>query len=304
MKNFFKILLAPALALAIAATLPAQVTTSQTTTTANYTTGQTTLRLTTTTGMASAVLGGFNTELFIDQELMGVITVVNSTTVTVQRGIQGTRESTHLSGALVWFGPPNYFSVQNYDPTGSCTAANNVNNPIPYVVTGNVWTCPTAGPRASLWTLWYPNQAGVLPADSSLTGTVGLSVCHAQYSFAVDGGAVGLITPANNCTIPKNAIVYQGIVEVGSTTTGSTGNVSVGLSAGAGGAAALLAATARGSLTTGLMFQSPPVQTTASASNTSYFKMSAAGTVTVTVSTNALTAGILDIYVFYVVPTV
>ncbi len=301
MKNFTqKTLFVLALSLAVVSGAYAQATTASTTLSSALTSGSTTVNVTSASGMSGANLGAFQTELFVDQELIGVQSI-SGNVLTVQRGVLGTRQEAHVNGATVWNGPPNYFSV-NLDPTGSCVSTAVTALPRFFISSGNGYTCPATGPRANLWTLWYPVQANVLPADSSLTGTTGLSVCHATYDFAVDGGAVGLITPKQNCTIPKNAIVYQGITEIGATTVGSTGNVSVGLSAGAGGAAALLAATARASLTTGLMFQAPPVQTTASASNTSYFKMSAAGQVTVTVATNALTAGVLDVYVFYVVP--
>lgn len=253
--------------------------------------------------MSSWVQNAYTTVLMVDRELIG-ITILNGKVAAVARGVDGTVISGHSTIAPVWFGPPAWFSQNVHEPSGTCTSTNEMTLPRFFEMFGTGWTCPATGPNTGQWELQYAAPVSYLAADSSLTGTVGASICHAQYSFAVDGGAVGLITPANNCTIPKNAIVYQGIVEVGGTMVGSSGNVSVGISAGAGGAAALLAATARASLTTGLMFQSPPVPTTASASNTSFFKMSAAGTVTVTVATNALTAGILDVYVWYVVPTV
>lgn len=135
--------------------------------------------------------------------------------------------------------------------------------------------------------------------------TIGLGVprvCHAKYDFAVDGGAVTTITLASNGTIPINAIIKQVIISVSTSFVGSTGNVSFGLSAGGAGAAALLANTARGTLSAGVIVQGIPVQSAAGV-NSSFIKMSAAGAVTMTIATNALTAGVADIFVEYVVPT-
>lgn len=288
------------LMLAVTASLFAQATTYSTTlANAITSTSSTSVNITSTTNMSAANQGAFQTVLFIDRELIGVQSI-NGTVLTVQRGVDGTPVSAHATTATVWYGPPTWFSQLNRDPVGTCTAAQILNLPRFYENSGNGFTCPTAGPRANQWTLQYPVPGTVLGSDNTLGGVpTGLKVCHAKYSFATDGGAVSTITPAVNCTIPINAVIWQAVTVVGATTVGSTGNVSVGLSAGAGGAAALLAATARASLTTGLMFQAPMVQTTASASNTGYVKMSAAGSVTVTIATNALTAGVLDVYIMY-----
>jgi hypothetical protein len=300
LKNLFVLGLA---LLVISISAFAQATTASTTFSTTVQVGDQQVYLTSATGVSSATQGAFNTVLYADREAMGVISVVG-TLATVQRGIDGTIVSGHQTSATVWVGPPNYFSQNVHDPSGYCLNAQGSIDalalPRIFEMSGNGYMCPAAGPNANQWTLQYPAPTTTLPTDTSLWGIpIGLKVCHASYSFAVDGGAVGLITPKRNCVIPINAVIYQGFTVVGVTTVGSSGNVSVGLSAGGGGAAAILAATARASLTTGLMFQAPPVPTTASASNTSMIKMSAAGTVTVTVATNALTSGDLEIYVFY-----
>jgi hypothetical protein len=85
-------------------------------------------------------------------------------------------------------------------------------------------------------------------------------VCHALYSFAVDGGAVSTITPATNCTIPAKAILYAA-------TTKTTFSLN-----------ALL----NGSTT----FAAP-------------VKVTASGAITVTVGTAVLTAGVIEIWVQY-----
>ncbi len=289
----------PVLALALTCAAFGQVATVSTTFSTAVAYNATTVNLTSATGVTGLNQGAFTTMLYVDRELMGVISI-SGTAAVVQRGADGTKQSAHNTAAFVWVGPPNYFSL-NSDPIGTCVRANEVALPRFYEMSGNGFDCPAAGPRANQWTVTYAAPGTFSTTDNSQTGVPsGLKVCHATYSFAVDGGAVSTITPSKNCTVPINAVIYQAFTVVGATTVGTTGNVSVGLSAGAGGAAALLAATARASLTTGLMFQAPPVPAAASASNTSFVKMSAAGAITVTIATNALTAGILDVYVFYV----
>ncbi len=119
---------------------------------------------------------------------------------------------------------------------------------------------------------------------------------HAKYSFAVDGGVVGPITPATNVTIPANFVIQNvALNSVGAVlATAGACTVSVGLSAGGAGAAALVAATSKTSWTANAFVQGIPVPQTAS----SWIKMSASGTVTITIATNAVTAGIIEIYIF------
>lgn len=134
-----------------------------------------------------------------------------------------------------------------------------------------------------------------LTAQTAILGAAG--VYHATYNFAVDGGgAPGLITPAVNATIPANFVIQN--VALNPTTailaTGGAATVSVGLSAGAAGAAALIAATAKASWSINALLQGIPVPQDV----TKWIKMSAPGTITLTSATNALTAGIVEIYCF------
>lgn len=130
------------------------------------------------------------------------------------------------------------------------------------------------------------------------SGTVrfdGLYVWKAIYNFAVDGGAAGAITPSISDTIPKSAIVMGGVVNSPTVvTSGGAATVSVGTAAGSG-AASILAATAITSFTLDAVI--------VSAASTAPFKMSAAGQINITVATAALTAGLLEIFVFGCVAT-
>lgn len=140
---------------------------------------------------------------------------------------------------------------------------------------------------------------GYLPSNAAAAGLGQGLLCKTRYDFAVDGGAVSTITPKQNGIIPIYAIITECLIYVITTTVGSTGNISIGLSAGGAGVAALLAATARASLSAGSFFQGIPVQS-ATGANTSLIHMSAAGSPTVTISTNALTAGVIEIFTRFV----
>jgi hypothetical protein len=115
------------------------------------------------------------------------------------------------------------------------------------------------------------------------------------YNFAVDGGAIGVITPANSPTIPINAIILGGTVDVTTTlTSGGAATIALGLGSGAQ-AAALKAATAVASYAAGQVALTP-VFTAAT-----YVKATAAAKLTLSVATAALTAGRMDVNLVYLV---
>lgn len=118
-------------------------------------------------------------------------------------------------------------------------------------------------------------------------------VAYAKYDFAVDGGAIGLITPVVNETIPNKAIITNVIMDwTTAVTSGGSATVSAGTSAGSG-AASILAATAKASLT-GLV-QTVPIPS----DSTKFVKLTAAGLVTLTVAVAALTAGVCEMWIEY-----
>ena len=135
----------------------------------------------------------------------------------------------------------------------------------------NTWStvAAVAATSANSGQLYSINASGVpaliLAGDANFTsntagGNTALRVCHATYTFAVDGGVASTITPATNCVIPINSLIYQATINPTATTVGTTGNISFGLSAGGAGVAALLAATARASLAAGDVYQGIPVR--------------------------------------------
>ena len=114
------------------------------------------------------------------------------------------------------------------------------------------------------------------------------------YDFAVDGGAIATITPANSPTLPINAIVLGGTIDITTTlTSGGSATIALGLGAGAQ-AAALKAALAVASWTAGQLALIP-VFTAAT-----YVKAAAATALTLTIATATLTAGKFDVNLAYI----
>lgn len=144
-------------------------------------------------------------------------------------------------------------------------------------------------------------SAGNGPVPNGIAGGVaggGLgSVGNAKmtYSFAVDGGAIATITPANSPTIPLGAIILGGVIDITTTlTSGGAATIALGFGAGAQ-AAALKAATAVATYAAGVTVPVIPVFTAAS-----YFKLTAAAQMSLTVAAAALTAGVMDVNLVYV----
>lgn len=121
-----------------------------------------------------------------------------------------------------------------------------------------------------------------------------LRTARAKYDFSVDGGAIATITPKTNETVPDNAIMLACFINpiVALLAAGGAANVSVGLSAGSTGVAALLAATAKASFSIDALLVGVPVPATP-------VKMTAAGLITLTPDTHALTAGVCEVVVVY-----
>lgn len=131
-------------------------------------------------------------------------------------------------------------------------------------------------------------------SPSSGFGLGVLRTARAQYSFAADGGAVGLITPATNATIPDNAVIVA--CTINSTTaalSSGAATISIGTSAGSG-AASLLAATGKASFSLDALLNGVPVFATP-------VKLTAAGLITCTVGAVNLTAGVIEITCLYFV---
>lgn len=130
--------------------------------------------------------------------------------------------------------------------------------------------------------------------NSTAVGTNLLQVAHAIYSFAVDGGAISTITPVSTVAIPANAIIVGATINsTTAVTSAGAATVAVGTSAGSS-TTSILAATAKTSLSLDALLNGVPVFATP-------VKLTAAGNVTFTIGTAALTAGIIEAFVYYTI---
>jgi len=152
-----------------------------------------------------------------------------------------------------------------------------------------------------LWSQFFPSPA-LSVSDAALQANINYGnspqrICHAQYNFANDGGATGAITPKNNCTLPANAVITNVATNATtSVTSGGSATIAAGTTAGSS-ATSFFTASGKANFASGDFVQGVPVPDTAS----TWVKLSAAGQVQITVGTAALTAGVVEFYVFYYV---
>lgn len=118
-----------------------------------------------------------------------------------------------------------------------------------------------------------------------------LYTAKAIYNFALDGGAQALITPKQNCLIPKGAVIVGGTLHSTTAGVGASSTQSFGTSAGSS-ATALLGATAVTSQSVGAIQALTPTFAVP-------VKMTAKGYITMTNATANLTAGVYEITIFY-----
>lgn len=125
-------------------------------------------------------------------------------------------------------------------------------------------------------------------------GLGALQVAKATYDFAVDGGAVGTITPINSPVFPAGAIIMGGVIYPITLPT-SGGAATIGIGFGSGAQAALIKAAATGIATyvAGVPLVMIPVWASG------FFKVAVEGKMTFTVGTAALTAGKIAVHVAY-----
>jgi len=133
------------------------------------------------------------------------------------------------------------------------------------------------------------DAGGITPSPGHVGG---LSLAHAVYDFTVDGGLVGPIVPAETVLLPAGAILLGGVVFVETAVVGTVSTLAVGTTAGSS-ASALLAATAEATLGTDDIVPLVPT-------NAVPVRLTAAGSINVTVGTAALTAGKVHIYALFI----
>lgn len=119
-----------------------------------------------------------------------------------------------------------------------------------------------------------------------------LRTVRTVYNFAQDGGAIGVIQPKNCAALPATAVIVGATINsIVAVTSAGSATLSVGTSAGSS-ATSILAATAKASLSINALLNGVPTFAAP-------VKLTAAGYVNVTVATAAVTAGIVEVLVYY-----
>lgn len=137
------------------------------------------------------------------------------------------------------------------------------------------------------------NGTTVISQTSRSFGIGTMRVARAKYDFAVDGGAISVITLATNVTIPDNAIIWGGILNSTTAFIGAGATISFGTTAGSS-ANSIKNVEAVATFALDALIATIPVQTVGSA-----FKMTAAGQITMQIVGFVLTAGVCEVTLFY-----
>lgn len=131
----------------------------------------------------------------------------------------------------------------------------------------------------------------------SVSAEKAIKCVKAQYSFATMGGSIGDITLKDSLnqtvTIPINAIVLGAMIDV---TTACTSGGAATIAIKTEGAGDIKGATAVASFSLNARLDGVPSFNAASS-----IKMTAARDVKATIATAALTAGLFNVYIYYIV---
>lgn len=209
MKNATKLIALFAL-LAVAAC--GQTILSSTTLGAALSASATTVTLASTSTMLSQGAGNqVNTCIYVDKELLAVLTVTDSTHVVVSRNNhcgatgQGARSVAHPNGAVVYFSitsgntaAPSFFggaTQLNGEVSGSCTATNLMFLPLIYPASGNRYDCMGVT-TAGQWTL-VSSRGGMPTLGATYTVPAGAIVPPGMI-FLTDTGTAA----ATSITVP------------------------------------------------------------------------------------------------------
>ncbi len=146
---------------------------------------------------ATSIVAGH--EMFIEREAM-LVQSVSGTTISVQRGYDGTNAASHPQGALAYTGTPSRFSRTNY--AGSCTSTSQVVLPIVNTATGQLFDCVN-----SLWASFTttPGGAGGNIRSRRDVGNAATTIALTDYvvSLRTTGtGSGGTGNPVITWTLP------------------------------------------------------------------------------------------------------
>jgi len=209
------------LALALSALAFGQATLASTTLSAQVGQTDTYVILAATTGISGlGPLGQCQTDLYVDRELMCVVSVNTASGQTfVQRDVfnMGTVVQSHASGAVVWIGTPSQFPTANGQPSGYCNPTQLNNGALPWIAinTGAIYTCNSLTNQwgtegyvfispvgcGSLATTTTTTDNGMVPAATN-------NVVH-QFTTSGTGGTTELTC---DLTLPSRITAGKGAV--------------------------------------------------------------------------------------------
>jgi hypothetical protein len=131
------------------------------------------------------------TELFSGHEGMTVIKITGSS-VTVQRGVDGTRASSHLAGDVVYAGT----AFSQRDPQGACSLAASALPEWIYPANGSLWSC-TAG-------IWQPFIGALRPVYADAAGDVTIAGKYRGDGSALTGVTAQMSTACTIASLPAS----------------------------------------------------------------------------------------------------
>jgi hypothetical protein len=225
------------LAIFTVATFGQQQTLSTTTLSSAVTsTTSTTINLPTSTMLANGPNQQVNTVLYVDREMMYVISVTDSTHVVVKRGAgtgAGAIAALHASGALVYYSitqtlsgtilpATNFFSLSqpNAEVSGTCTATLEKAMPKIYSYSGDILYCAN-GSSGGQWITIANGTLGSSPgkiAANFCTGSLG----SAETEYLNGAACSGATTATAAYVVPTNGTLYGLYVNAGTAVTGGT----------------------------------------------------------------------------------
>lgn len=165
--------------------------------------------------------------LLIDKELMAVRTV-SGTVIGVTRGLNGTRQYAHVSGAQVWVAPPA--AIVNYFLSGQCQR--NTLLYVPQVLGG------TPGAGSDVGALFDCLGVGAAGQWVQTSPTLGLTVRGSIVASAASITPTGTYFPVSGTTTINTIVVPAGwagglcltLEPTGAWSTGTTGNIGIATS--------------------------------------------------------------------------